>query len=312
VTVFELGGDLVKPYPVPERLPLGGCDAVACRLAAADGGLSVVDDVGVEVAGERFRTGELPRQIDQLPPHLEGYQTEELPWAGRGDGGESPVEPQRRPLGDVVGLAEAPDGRESAEHPPGHIPEPLGHEADELIGSGPSVGRLPGPEPVENGPVVGMGGDLSKWGRGVHGRDYRARAGGIKGRIGARGKTFGRFLHISRLWVRGDVRIAAAAHEPVCLSTNGLGWQCLKRNISRPASTCFGPTARHDDWLSFGNGINDSIDIRPFRLRAMLGRLFQHLCGPWSNGGRTEDFDEVTHRRTYRGEHHSERLPTGP
>ena len=114
------------------------------------------------MAGERFRTGKLSRQIDQLPAHLKGDQTEELPWAGRGDGGEGPVEPQRRPLGDVVGLAEATDGGETAEHPPGHVTEPLGHEANQLIGSGPPVSRLPGPEPVENGPVVGMGGDLSK------------------------------------------------------------------------------------------------------------------------------------------------------
>ena len=91
------------------------------------------------------------------------------------------MEPQRCSLGNVVGLAEATDGGESAEHPPGHVTEPFGDEANELVSAGPPVGRVPGPEPLKNGPVVGMGGDLSKWGRGVHGRDYRARAGGING-----------------------------------------------------------------------------------------------------------------------------------
>jgi hypothetical protein len=54
------------------------------------------------------------------------------------------VEAEGGALSDVIGFAEAANGREAAEHPPGHGPEPVGHDADELGRPGLPLGGVGG------------------------------------------------------------------------------------------------------------------------------------------------------------------------
>jgi hypothetical protein len=85
------------------------------------------------VSSERLNTGIASGKVDNFPPHLCGYQVQQMTFVSRDYGVESPSESQGRSLNHVVGLIPSTHLRKPTCHAMRHCPHVVYRNCDEGI-----------------------------------------------------------------------------------------------------------------------------------------------------------------------------------
>jgi hypothetical protein len=132
VFVIEGVGYLVKPCPRIHAFCVGVYRVLCCITSKYSLRIDLAE-ICLMVSSERLDTGIASGEVDKFPPHLCGYQVQQMTAISGDHGVEGPSQSQGRPLHHIIGLVPSPHLWEAACHAVRHGPHVVYRSCDERI-----------------------------------------------------------------------------------------------------------------------------------------------------------------------------------